>query len=157
MDMLYDNLVKKSGILNENKIKLKTLGELGKLPPHLRKKLLETEKMSSQYDNMQLNLALSYGARYEIVQAVKKIVKDKIPVSDINENRFESYLYTHGCPDPDLLIRTSGEIRISNFLLYQIAYSELYFVNNLWPDFRVADYLKALVEYQERGRRFGAL
>lgn len=157
MDMLYDNLVEKSGILNENKIKLKAIGELEKLPSHLTRKLLETEDMSSQYKNMQINLALSYGARNEIIHAVKEIVGEKIPVSDINETRFERYLYTHDCPDPDLLIRTSGEIRISNFMLYQIAYSELYFTKKLWPDFRIYEYLKAIVEYQERGRRFGAL
>jgi undecaprenyl diphosphate synthase len=157
MDMLYDNLVKKSGLLSENKIKLRTIGELDKLPSYLKNKLLETEKMSSRNRNMQINLALSYGARNEIVQAVKKIVTKKIPVSDIDESSFARHLYTHDCPDPDLLIRTSGEIRISNFLLYQIAYSELYFTTKLWPDFRVYDYLKAIAEYQDRGRRFGAL
>ncbi|MCK4942344.1 MAG: di-trans,poly-cis-decaprenylcistransferase, partial [Candidatus Aminicenantes bacterium] len=141
----------------ENKIKLRTIGDLGKIPPRLRKKLLETEKMSGHYKNLQINLALSYGARNEIINALKQIIVDKVSASDINENLFENYLNTHDCPDPDLLIRTSGELRISNFLLYQIAYSELYFTQTLWPDFKVYDYLKAIKEYQERGRRFGAI
>ncbi len=157
MDLLYKNLAEKSGILSENKIKLKTIGDLGKIPPRLRKKLLETEKMSGHYKNLQINLALSYGARNEIINAVRKIIIDNVSASDINEKLFENYLNTHDCPDPDLLIRTSGELRISNFLLYQIAYSELYFTQTLWPDFKVYDYLKAIKEYQERGRRFGAI
>jgi undecaprenyl diphosphate synthase len=157
MDLLYKNLTEKSGILSENKIKLRTIGDLGKIPPRLRKKLFETEKMSGHYKNLQINLALSYGARNEIINAVRKIIIDNVSASDINEKLFENYLNTHDCPDPDLLIRTSGELRISNFLLYQIAYSELYFTQTLWPDFKVYDYLKAIKEYQERGRRFGAI
>jgi len=106
---------------------------------------------------MQINLALNYGSRMEIINAVKKIVEENIPSSKINEKLFSKYLYTIDCPDPDLLIRTSGELRISNFLLYQIAYSELYFTPTLWPDFRLREFLEAILDYQERERRFGKI
>ncbi|MCK4837023.1 MAG: di-trans,poly-cis-decaprenylcistransferase, partial [Candidatus Aminicenantes bacterium] len=127
MELLYDNLVVRSGILKKNKIRLKTIGELDKLPARLRNKLSETEKTSQKFKNLQINLALSYGARMEIIQAIKRIIGDKIRAEEIDETLFRNYLYTAECPDPDLLIRTSGELRLSNFLLYQIAYSELYF------------------------------
>ena len=104
---------------------------------------------------MQVNLALNYGARMEIIHAVKRIVEDNISSRKIDEKLFKKYLYTFNSPDPDLLIRTSGELRISNFLLYQIAYSELYFTHTLWPDFRLKEFLKAIIDYQKRERRFG--
>ncbi|OGW03355.1 MAG: di-trans,poly-cis-decaprenylcistransferase, partial [Nitrospinae bacterium RIFCSPLOWO2_01_FULL_39_10] len=108
---------------------------------------------------MVLTLALSYGSRSEIVDAVREIASDikknKISVEDITPGLFQSYLYTKGLPEPDLLIRTSGELRISNFLLYQIAYAELYFTDLLWPDFKEDDLLKAVIEFQTRERRFG--
>jgi undecaprenyl diphosphate synthase len=157
MELLYKNLLERSGILEKNEIRLKTIGDLDKLPKRLRNKLIETEKKSQQYENLQINLALSYGARMEIIQAIKKIIQDDVGSDDINEDLFRNYLYTSGCPDPDLLIRTSGELRVSNFLLYQIAYSELYFSPTLWPDFRVREYLSAILDYQNRKRRFGAI
>ncbi|MCP4220722.1 MAG: di-trans,poly-cis-decaprenylcistransferase, partial [bacterium] len=103
----------------------------------------------------QLNLALNYGSRMEILSAVKKIIQDEISPSKVTDKLFGKYLYTAGAPDPDLLIRTSGEQRISNFLLYQLAYTELYFTPVLWPDFRFKEFLEAMAAFQNRDRRFG--
>lgn len=157
MELLYKNLLERSGILEKNHIRLNTIGDLEKLPKRLRRKLIETEKKSRHYENLQINLALSYGSRMEIIEAVRKIVRDQLDPEQIDETLFRNYLYTSGCPDPDLLIRTSGELRISNFLLFQIAYSELIFSPTLWPDFRVKEYLTAILDYQNRRRRFGAI
>jgi undecaprenyl diphosphate synthase len=157
MGLLYKNLLERSSILDKNEIKLKTIGDLDKLPGRLKNKLMETEKKSRHYQNLQINLALNYGSRMEIIQAVKRIIQDGIDPDRLDETVFRNYLYTLDFPDPDLLIRTSGELRISNFLLFQIAYAELYFSPVLWPDFRVKEYLTALLEYQSRGRRFGAV
>jgi undecaprenyl diphosphate synthase len=157
MNMLYENLIKEKDLLVKNDIKLQIVGDMERLPPKLKKKLLETIELSRSHKKMQINLALNYGSRMEIINAVKKIVEDNIPSSKINEKLFSRYLYTTNCPDPDLLIRTSGELRISNFLLYQIAYSELYFTPTLWPDFRLREFLKAILDFQERERRFGKI
>lgn len=157
MELLYKNLLERSGILEKNQIKLKTIGDMDKLPKRLKNKLIETENKSAHNRNLQINLALSYGARMEIIQAIKKIVHDGIKPDQVDEVLFRNYLYTSGCPDPDLLIRTSGELRISNFLLFQIAYSELLFSPILWPDFRVKEYLSAILDFQKRRRRFGAI
>jgi len=155
MNMLYENLVDQKNLLIENQIKLNIVGDIGRLPGKLKKKLLETIDFSKSYKKMQLNLALNYGARMEILNAVKHILEDNVPPSKINEKLFNKYLFTADCPDPDLLIRTSGERRISNFLLYQIAYSELYFTPTLWPDFRLKEFLDAVLDFQSRERRFG--
>ena len=155
MNMLYENLTHKQELLQENKIKLKILGAIDKLPAKLRSKLRETESASQKHRGLQVNLALNYGSRSEIVHAVKQIIARGLPASKISEKTFAAYLHTAGCPDPDLLIRTSGELRISNFLLYQIAYSELYFTPILWPDFNAGDFLRAIIDFQGRNRRFG--
>jgi undecaprenyl diphosphate synthase len=155
MNMLYDKLVEEKQLLMENDIQLKIVGDIERLPGKLKKKLIETIELSKTHKTMQLNLALNYGARMEILQAVKKIIADQIPARKINEKLFTKYLYTTDTPDPDLLIRTSGELRISNFLLYQIAYAELYFTATPWPDFRLKEFLEALIDYQSRNRRFG--
>jgi undecaprenyl diphosphate synthase len=155
MNMLYENLLNKQELLEKNDIKLKILGTIGKLPAKLQEKLCETETKSHKHQGLQVNLALNYGAREEIVHAVKQIIGQGISASRVNEKTFGKYLYTTGCPDPDLLIRTSGEYRISNFLLYQIAYSELYFTPILWPDFKAADFFRAIIDFQSRTRRFG--
>jgi undecaprenyl diphosphate synthase len=157
MDMLYDNLLKRQKLLDENDIKLRIIGETDKLPAKLRKKLLESEEKSQGHQRLQVNLALNYGSRPEILHAVREIVARGIPADRIDEATFSGFLYTAGCPDPDLLIRTSGELRLSNFLLYQIAYSELYFTPTLWPDFRAKDFFQAVIAYQARERRFGNL
>ena len=155
MNMLYEKLIEQRRLLVENDIKLNILGEFNGLPMKLKNKLLETMELSKSHKSMQVNLALNYGAMKEIVNAVKKILENRIPPEEIDEKLFSSYLYTRDCPDPDLLIRTSGEVRISNFLLYQSAYSELYFTKTLWPDFDLREFLKALLDYQNRARRFG--
>lgn len=155
MNMLYKNLVEKTDILTTNHIKLKVFGDLDRLPAKLKKKLLETEDLSGKYRNMQINLALNYGGRMEIIRAIRSMAKDRIPPENINEKVFQTYLYSSGCPDPDLLIRSSGELRISNFMLFQVAYTELYFTDTLWPDFKIKHLLEAIIDYQNRGRRFG--
>ncbi len=157
MDMLYNNLVLEKKLLEDNKIKFNVLGDIKRLPKKLKKKLMETEEFSRDYSNMQINIALNYGSRMEIIQAIKRIVDSNISSSRINEKLFEKYLYTYKIPDPDLLIRTSGELRISNFLLYQIAYSELYFTEVFWPDFGIKEFFKAIIEFQSRKRRLGGL
>lgn len=157
MNMLYENLLNKQDLLEKNDIKLRILGVIDKLPARLQKKLLETENKSQKNKGLQVNLALNYGSRTEIVRAVKQIINAGIPASRLNEKTFSKFLNTAGCPDPDLVIRTSGELRISNFLLYQIAYSELYFTPVLWPDFKAADFFRALIDFQGRDRRFGKL
>jgi undecaprenyl diphosphate synthase len=155
MNMLYEKLVEEKDLLIDNDIKLEIVGDIDGLPGKLKKKLIETIEFSKSHKTMRVNLALNYGARMEIIHAVKRIVEDNIASKKIDEKLFKKYLYTFDSPDPDLLIRTSGELRISNFLLYQIAYSELYFTQTLWPDFRLKEFLKAIIDYQKRERRFG--
>ncbi|KQC10518.1 MAG: UDP pyrophosphate synthase [Smithella sp. SDB] len=159
MFLLDEYLTKEAKELHKQGIRLTTIGETDRLHPSVKEKLLQTKEFTAKNDKMVLNLALSYGGRDEIISAVKRIVQDnlkgKIGVNDINKETFSKYLYTSGMPDPDLLIRTSGEYRISNFLLWQMAYTELYFTNVLWPDFTKDDLFKAIASYQKRERRFG--
>jgi undecaprenyl diphosphate synthase len=157
MNMLYENLLGQIHLLEDNKIRLNLFGVIDRLPGKLREKLMETERRSQKNSGLQVNLALNYGARAEIVNAVKQIIARGLPASKINEKTFAAFLDSAHCPDPDLLIRTSGELRISNFLLYQIAYSELYFTPVLWPDFTAADFFAAIIDFQGRDRRFGKL
>jgi undecaprenyl diphosphate synthase len=157
MDMLYDNLIRRQKLLDENDIRLRIIGDLEKLPGKLRKKLQESERKSESHRRLQVNLALNYGSRPEILRAVREIIAQGIPAEQVDEAAFSRFLYTGGVPDPDLLIRTSGELRLSNFLLFQIAYSELYFTPTLWPDFRAREFFQALIDYQSRERRFGNL
>ncbi len=144
----------------DNGIRLNAIGTLDKLPDDARKVLLETIEKTSANNDMVLTLALSYGARQEIVNSVKeiasKVKSGNLDIEEINDDIISNSLYTAGMPDPDLLIRTSGEYRISNFLLWQIAYTEIYVTATLWPDFREKEYLDALLEYEKRERRFGA-
>ena len=125
----------------------------------MRREIAETQEYLSSNTGMLLNLALSYGGRAEIVDGIRRLMKDAradgIDPSRVDESLFSTYLYTAGLPDPDLLIRTSGEMRISNFLLWQMAYSELWITNTLWPDFRRKHLFQAVTEYQGRDRRFG--
>ena len=159
MFLLEEYLTKELAELQKQEIKLTTIGEIDRLNPSVKEKLLQVKESTLQNDKMVLNLALSYGAKDEIIYAVKKILKDnlagKINIDKLNKETFSNYLYTSGMPDPDLLIRTSGECRISNFLLWQLAYTELYFTNVLWPDFTKDDLYKAIASYQKRERRFG--
>ncbi len=146
--------------MQENGIRLKTIGRTARLPKSTRQILLDTIEKTSSNSDMTLTLALSYGGRQEILDAILKIVsqiqENKISASDITEKLVSNSLYTSWMPDPDLLIRTSGEYRISNFLLWQISYSEIYVTPTLWPDFGKNEYVKALKDYQMRDRRFGA-
>ena len=157
MEMLYENLINQRDLLIDNRVKLMILGDRSKLPKKLRVEIEKVEKLSENFSNIQVNLALSYGSRTEIVDAVKGIIRDEVGIRKIDEKLVGRYLYTRDIPDPDLVIRTSGEYRISNFLLYQIAYAELYFTEIYWPDFRMSQLLDALAEFQNRTRRYGAL
>jgi undecaprenyl diphosphate synthase len=145
----------------DNGIRLTCIGQTEKLPPGVQETLWQTIEKTAHNKEMTLILALSYGGRQEIVWAVKAMLKDlekgKLNVKQITEDRLSKYLYTSGIPDPDLLIRTSGEYRISNFLLWQIAYTEIFITPTLWPDFRKERYLEALLDYQKRERRFGSI
>jgi undecaprenyl diphosphate synthase len=159
MLLLEEYLTKEIEELQKQEIRLVTIGETERLNSSVRKKLQRAKENTAKYDKMILNLALSYGGRDEIINAVKKIIDDKekgkIAINEVTKDNFNNYLYTSGMPDPDLLIRTSGEYRISNFLLWQTAYTELYFTNVLWPDFTKDELLKAIASYQKRERRFG--
>ena len=159
MGLLKEYLVKERGEMVEKNIRLSAIGRLVDLPSEVQKTLQETVEKTAKCDGMILNLALSYSARSEILHAVRGIISDvekgKIKPEEITSQRFPDYLWTRGIPDPDLLIRTSGEFRISNFLLWQIAYTELYVTETLWPDFGRKELLKAIADYQSRERRFG--
>ncbi|NIT14732.1 MAG: isoprenyl transferase [Candidatus Dadabacteria bacterium] len=156
MELLKYYLIEEGNTLVEKDIRLNAIGRLGSLPVDARRVLEKTIDMTKQCKGMILTLALSYGGREEIVDAVKGILtSDDLSTEDINEKLFSSHLYTSNLPDPDLLIRTSGEHRISNLLLWQLAYTEIYFTKTLWPDFRKRHLIKAITNYQNRERRFG--
>jgi len=144
----------------DNGIRLLSIGQTEKLPPEVQRTLWQTIEKTAHNKEMNLTLALSYGGRQEIVWAVKNMLKDiekaTLNIKQITEERLSHYLYTSNIPDPDLLIRTSGEYRISNFLLWQIAYTEIFISPILWPDFHRERYLEALLDYQKRERRFGS-
>jgi len=159
MELLKEYLLKEAEEMVQNNIRLYAIGRIEDLSPDVRNTLQEAIKKTEQCDGMILNLALSYGGRSEILHAVQGMLSDlqkgKIKPEEITLQRFPQYLWTRGIPDPDLLIRTSGEFRISNFLLWQIAYTELYVTDTLWPDFDREELLKAIADYQSRERRFG--
>jgi undecaprenyl diphosphate synthase len=159
MKLLISSLKNELQTLLDNNIRLNSIGNLEMLPKSAQKELLDVIKKTENNSRMILTLALSYGSREEIISAIKKIsdkVKNNIISPDsIDESIINQHLYTHNLPDVDLLIRTSGEHRISNFLLWQIAYAELYFTDVLWPDFKEDDLYEAIISYQKRERRFG--
>ncbi|CUT05531.1 Undecaprenyl pyrophosphate synthetase [Candidatus Chrysopegis kryptomonas] len=159
MKLLIRTLRTETENLHKNDIKLMAIGDIESLPVEVQKELKEAIEKTKNNKRMILNLALSYSGRWEIIEAVRDIARDvkdgKIKVEDINDKLFSRYLRTAGIPDPDLLIRTSGEYRISNFLLWQIAYTELYICDCLWPDFRRKHLYEAIRDYQKRERRFG--
>ncbi|TDO97752.1 isoprenyl transferase [Flavobacterium sp. 245] len=159
MKILINSLKKELVTLQENNIKLNAIGNLEKLPKSAQKELLDVIEKTKNNTRLTLTLALSYGSREELVNAVR-IISDKvknniISLDTIDDSIINEHLYTQNLPDVDLLIRTSGEHRISNFLLWQIAYAELYFTNVLWPDFKDQDLYEAIISYQKRERRFG--
>ncbi|WP_372770228.1 isoprenyl transferase [Lutibacter sp.] len=161
MALLVSSLRKELKTLVKNNIKLKTIGNIENLPEKAQIELAEVVEKTKNNTSLTLTLALSYGSREEIVNVIrnisKKVVNNQLAVEEINENIINNHLYTFSLPDVDLLIRTSGEKRISNFLLWQIAYAELYFTNTLWPDFRKENLFNAIVDYQQRERRFGKI
>lgn len=159
MKLLISSLKNELSTLSQNNIKLQSIGNLDLLPQSAQTELKSVMEQTKNNTRMTLTLALSYGAREELLQAIKTIsskVKNNIISTDaIDESIINEHLYTHNLPDVDLLIRTSGEHRISNFLLWQIAYAELYFTDVLWPDFKEEDLYEAILSYQKRERRFG--
>ena len=159
MKLLISSLKKELETLIINNIKLSTIGNLEKLPKSAQKELLEVIEKTKNNTRMTLTLALSYGSREEIINAVKniatKVKNNIISIDSIDESILNKHLYTHNLPDVDLVIRTSGEHRISNFLLWQIAYAEFYFIDVLWPDFSEEHLYEAIISYQKRERRFG--
>ena len=159
MELLVDTIRKETETLNKNNIKLHVIGDMNMLPAYAQKELNESLEITSRNTGLNLIMALSYSSRWELVQAVKQIAADvkagSIDPQTINQDTLQKYLTTSNFPDPELMIRTSGEYRISNFLLYQLAYAELYFTNVRWPDFRKENLYEAIVDFQSRERRFG--
>ena len=159
MSLLVETMRKEISTLMDNNIRLKAIGDIDKLPRKTHRALLEGMETTASNDHMTLILALNYSSRWEIHEAVRKISraieKGELDSSDINPELFQNSLTTAGIPDPEFMIRTSGETRISNFLLYQLAYTELYFTKTLWPDFRKEHFYQALLDFQNRERRFG--
>jgi len=143
--------------LLKNNIRFRVIGRQQELAPDIQNELANAVDRTAKNTGLLFNIALNYGGRAEIVDAVRKMIEAGVPSAEIDERRFGEFLYTAGQPDPDLLIRTSGEMRVSNFLLWQIAYSEIWVTDTLWPDFRAQHLLHAILEYQKRDRRYGGL
>lgn len=159
MELLVDTIRKETETLNKNNIKLHVIGDMNMLPAYAQKELNESLEITSRNTGLNLIMALSYSSRWELVNAVKLIAADvkagKVDPEVINQDTLQKYLATSNFPDPELMIRTSGEYRISNFLLYQLAYAELYFTNVRWPDFRKENLYESILDFQSRERRFG--
>lgn len=159
MELLVNTINKETKTLMDNGVKLHAIGNLDQLPPKCHTRLDEAIQKTANNTNCTLTLALSYSARWEITEAARQLARQvqsgQISPDDIDENRLAQHLATRGMPDPELMIRTSGEQRISNYLLWQLAYAELYFTDKMWPEFRRNDLFEALVTYQNRERRFG--
>ena len=159
MSLLVDTIRKEVPILNKNNIRLHVIGDMNMLPAYAKTELDEALQMTATNTGLNLVMALSYSSRWELVNAVKQIGVDvkagKIDPESISQDTLQQYLSTSQFPDPELMIRTSGEYRISNFLLYQLAYAELYFTNTRWPDFRKENLYEAILNFQSRERRFG--
>ena len=159
MGIMVQSLNNETDTLLKNNIRLKAIGDVTRLAEDVRERLFETIEMTSQADGLTLVIALSYSSRWEILNAARKLAWDVknglLEPGAIDEDGFEKYLTTFGIPDPELMIRTSGELRISNFLLWQLAYTELYFTELLWPDFGKEEFYRAIINFQKRERRFG--
>lgn len=159
MNLMVETIANEVEELNSNNVRLRSIGDESKLPEACRNELARAKEATAENDQVDLVLALNYSARWEIMNAVKniagKVEKGLAKSSEIDDEFFEKELSLSGTPDPELLIRTSGEYRLSNFLLWQIAYAELYFTDKLWPDFSKEDFYKAVLDYQNRERRFG--
>jgi len=161
MKFLLRFLKRELGEMKRNNIRLQAIGQLWRLPENVQEQLAKTVAATARNSGITLTLALSYGGRTEIVDAARQIAKDvkegRLDPAEINEQVIAHHLYTHGMPDPDLLIRTSGELRVSNFLLWQISYAEFVVTRTLWPSFGRAEFLAALEEYSQRQRRYGGV
>lgn len=159
---LFRNYLKKCIKISEkNKMKVKVIGDITAFDEDIQKKIVALEEFSKDYEELHFQIALNYGSRDEILRGVRKLAQDavdgKVKPSEIDEGVFESYLDTAGIPDPDLMIRTSGELRLSNYLLWQMAYTEFYFTDVAWPDFHKPELIKAIEKYNERDRRYGGV
>jgi undecaprenyl diphosphate synthase len=161
MDLLISSIANEIDEFNENGVKLLTIGDINSLPENCMLSIKDAVSRTSENSKLTLILAVNYSSKWEITQAVRTITEsvnnNELAITEITENLIQRHLSTNSIPDPELLIRTSGEYRISNFLLWQIAYTELYFTEILWPDFRRNDFIQAVIEYQNRERRFGLL
>jgi len=160
MGLLEKYLHEALGKMERDKVKINFLGNMSLLSPKLRELITKTEKLSQQYDGVQVNICLNYGGRDEIIRAAVNYAKDYASgkqTEPLNEKTFSQYMYTSGIPDPDFIIRPSGEMRLSNFLLWQSAYSEFYSTDVLWPDFSERELDRAIVSFQERDRRYGGV
>jgi undecaprenyl diphosphate synthase len=159
MGIMVQSLNEETDTLIKNDIRLTAIGDVERLAGDVRKRLMETISLTSASGGLNLIIAMSYSSRWEITEAAKKlsaeIINGRMDLDRVTEENFEKYLTTYGIPDPELMIRTSGEIRISNFLLWQLAYTELYFTEILWPDFSKEEFYKAIIDFQKRERRFG--
>lgn len=157
LSLLGESIAKETQELHKNNVRVLHLGHLEKLPAGLKQAIADSIELTKNNSGMVLSLAFDYGGRLEILDAVRNIIAEGISPNDIDEKLFSSYLYSAGLPEVDLLVRTGGELRISNFLLWQCAYSEFYFSDVLWPDFSIQEVDKALLAYSKRQRRFGGL
>lgn len=155
MSILEDVLQKELNELHKEGVQLRHIGRLERLPGRLQQQVLDAIELTRNNDRLVLNVAFNYGGRDEIVHAIQKIIRDGIPAEDVTDELVSQYLYTAGVPDPDLIIRTSGELRVSNFLIWQAAYSEWYVTPTYWPDFDKEEYRRALEAFAQRDRRFG--
>ncbi|MGO4946429.1 isoprenyl transferase [Blautia sp. Sow4_E7] len=161
MKLFRSYLKKCIKISRDNKMKIKIIGDISAFAPDIQESIRELEEFSKDYDELYFQIAMNYGSRDEITRGMKKMAQDvadgKLSPEDVTEARVESYLDTAGVPDPDLLIRTSGEQRLSNFLMWQLAYTEFYFTDVAWPDFHKAELIQAIEKYNQRDRRYGGV
>ncbi len=159
MDILETYLHEAIETMERDRVKMKFFGDTSVLSPRLRELIAETERISDTFDGVQVNMCVNYGGRSEILRAAERWARERAAgnMEELTEEKFSGYLYSAGVPDPDLIIRPSGEYRLSNFLMWQSAYSELYFTDVLWPDFTERELDRAIIEYQSRDRRYGAV
>ena len=155
LEILYDALHQQTQTLHENNVRIVHIGKVDRLSQQLRKAVAHAQKLTAGNTGITLNVAFDYGGRDEILEAVRRVIRDGVPADELTEDRFNSYLFTAHSPDPDLIIRTGGEMRISNFLLWQSAYSEYYHTSTLWPDLDSAELERVLGDFGNRERRFG--
>lgn len=155
MNLFSEKIDQEIDELMENRVRIRFLGRLDQFSPLLQKKMAAAMETTKDNDRINLNIMVNYGGRTELVDAFRQMMNDQLANDEINEDKITNYLYTKGMPDPDLLIRTANEMRVSNFLLWQIAYSEIYVTPTLWPDFKKEQLIEAIEDYQKRERRFG--